>query len=214
MLICPSMLSADPIRLGEELIKVEQAEADVVHWDVMDGSFVDVITFGDHVIAAHRKLSHLRFDVHLMVENPERHLERFARAGADTIIVHSEACKHLHKVLGEIKSLGKRSGVALNPATSIDCLEYCLMDIDMVVVMGVNPGSSGRTFIQSQLKKIAKLKEILPDNIEICVDGGITDVTIGPCRQAGANSFVSGSYIFKNEDYSLAIKNLRNNCVR
>ncbi|MDR0632367.1 MAG: ribulose-phosphate 3-epimerase [Holosporaceae bacterium] len=209
MFICPSILSANPTKLGDELISVEKAGADSIHWDVMDGTFVDAITFGHHIVAAHRKLSHLRFDVHLMVENPDRHLENFAQAGADVIIVHAEACWHLHRTLGDIKSLGKKAGVALNPATSIDDIAYCADLLDMVTVMTVNPGRAGQIFIEFQLKKIVELKKNLPPSVEICVDGGINDATIANCLQCGATSFVSGSCIFKSTDYSEAIKKLR-----
>jgi ribulose-phosphate 3-epimerase len=211
------MLSADPTKLGEELILLEKAGADSVHWDIMDGVFVEAITFGHQVVGALRKLSPLRFDVHLMVENPDRQLENFSKAGADVIIVHAEACPHLHRTLGRIRSLGKKSGLALNPATPPDIVEYCADLVDMVLVMGVNPGSSGQTFIESQLEKISKLSELfkLKENlfgpVEICVDGGITDKTIGRCAQHGANSAVSGSYIYQNQDYSDAIRRLKNN---
>ncbi|MBQ7673839.1 MAG: ribulose-phosphate 3-epimerase [Alphaproteobacteria bacterium] len=209
VLICPSMLSADPTRLGDELQAVERAGANCIHWDIMDGCFVDTITFGAQVVAAHRKISSLRFDVHLMVENPDKHLQKFAEAGADSIIVHSETTKHLHRTLGNIKKMGKLSGVALNPATSIDCLKYCLDIIDIVIVMSVNPGSSGQQFIQSQLEKIAELKQIIPETTEICVDGGINANTGRECIINGANSLVTGSYLFKSKDYAKAIQELR-----
>jgi ribulose-phosphate 3-epimerase len=203
------MLSADATKLGEELISLEKAGADSIHWDIMDGAFVDAITFGHHVIAAHRKLTKLRFDAHLMVENPDKHLESFFQAGADVIIVHMEACTHLHRTLWHIKSLGIKSGVALNPATSIDSVKYWADVVDMVLVMGVNPGSSGQNFIESQLGKISELKMILSPAVEICVDGGITAETIKKCAASGADSFVSGAYIFNNTNYSMAIDELR-----
>jgi ribulose-phosphate 3-epimerase len=206
------MLSANSTKLGKELSDVEQAGASSIHWDIMDGTFVDAITFGHHVIADHRKLSSLRFDVHLMVENPDRHIQNFACAGADVIIVHAEVCKHLHCTLSKIKSFGKKSGVALNPATSINALKYCTDILDMIVVMSVNPGSSGQSFIPSQLQKISELKKMLPSCVEICVDGGINDQTIKECFRCGANSFVSGSYIFKSVNYSDAIHKLQRSC--
>jgi ribulose-phosphate 3-epimerase len=212
MLICPSMLSADPIKLGEELLAVEKAGANAIHWDVMDGAFVDAITFGHHIIAANRRLTNLRFDVHLMVENPGGHIENFSEAGADIIVVHVEACKHLRRVLSDIKSLGRKAGAALNPATPVCSLKRCADILDMVVVMSVNPGSSGQSFIESQLEKISELREILPPYVEICVDGGITDKTIGECARRGASSFVSGSYLFKSPDYSAAINKLKESC--
>lgn len=212
VLICPSMLSADSTKLGEELCAVERAGADCIHWDIMDGCFVDAITFGAHIVAAHRKMSSLRFDVHLMIENPDRHLEEFAKAGSDSIIVHSETAKHLHRTLCNIKNLGKMAGVALNPATSVDCLEYCPDIIDIVLVMGVNPGSSGQKFIQSQLQKIAQLRKLLPAPTEICVDGGINADTARACTKNGANSLVTGSYLFKSGNYEETIRVLKNDC--
>lgn len=206
------MLSANPTKLGDELVSLEKAGADSIHWDIMDGTFVDAITFGHHVVAAHRKLSHLRFDVHLMVENPDKQIENFFRAGADVVIVHAEVCKHLHRTLGNIKSLGIKCGLALNPATTIEVVEYCADIIDMVLVMGVNPGSSGQNFIKSQLKKISALRRVLPLSMEINIDGGITAETIKACALHGANSFVSGSHIFKNSNYSNVIRELRYSC--
>ncbi|MDR1333651.1 MAG: ribulose-phosphate 3-epimerase [Holosporaceae bacterium] len=208
-MIIPSMLSANASKLGDELISVHNAGADAIHWDVMDGLFVESITFGHHVISAHRELSNLRFDVHLMVENPERHIKNFAQAGADIIIVHAEACKHLHKVLGDIKLLGKKSGVALNPATSPDGIDYCADIVDMVLVMGVNPGSCGQSFIRSQLNKISNLRKRLPPSVEICIDGGITVLNIKECIEHGAHSFVSGSHIFRSPDYSKTIQKMK-----
>jgi ribulose-phosphate 3-epimerase len=207
--IYPSMLSANPTKFGEELSLVEKSGADAIHWDIMDGSFVNEITFGASVVAAHRKMSSLRFDVHLMLKNPDNHIDRFSEAGADIIIIHQETCRHLHKTLSYIKSLEKKAGVALNPATGTDQLKYCFDVLDMVLVMSVNPGNSGQTFIESQLTKISNLKKILPEHVEICVDGGITNKTIKNCLEHGAASFVSGSYIFKNGNYSRAIQNLK-----
>lgn len=204
--ICPSMLSADATKLGEELASITKAGGDAVHWDVMDGSFVDAITFGDHVIAAHRKMSNLRFDVHLMIFNPDKHLKRFIDAGADTIFVHPESCIHLHKVVAAIKSAGRKGGVALNPTTSPEYLRYC--DADAVLVMGVNPGSSGQSFISSQLNKITEIKKQFPE-LKICVDGGISDENISLCVEAGASSFVAGSFVFKHGNYSEVINKLK-----
>ena len=206
--ICPSMLSANATNLGAELIAVEKAGADAIHWDIMDGNFVEAITFGAQVVAAHRKLTSLRFDVHLMTEHPDTHLDSFIKAGADVIFVHPETCPHLHRTIDTIKSAGKKAGIALNPATDVDCLKYC--DADCVLVMSVNPGRSGQKFISSQLKKIAKIKELFPQ-LKICVDGGISDSTIRACVENGAESFVTGSFLFKSEDYAEAIKSLRVN---
>jgi ribulose-phosphate 3-epimerase len=206
------MLSADSSRYGEELADAEKAGADAIHWDIADGVFTDAITFGHQIVKDHRKLSSLRFDVHLMIENPDKHLENFARAGADVIIVHPETCKHLHRTLLNIKSLGLKSGAALNPATPVAAVEYCVDILDTVTVMSVNPGASGREFIDSQLKKISELKKMLPPSTEICADGGITDLTIKECAKRGANSFVSGSYIFRNPNRSDAVRRLREAC--
>jgi ribulose-phosphate 3-epimerase len=206
------MLSASFTNLGEELAAVERAGADCIHWDIMDGNFVEAITFGHRMIAAHRKLSQLRFDAHLMVVNPERHIKNFAQAGADVISVHAEVCKDLHHTLGFIRLLGKKSGVALNPATSIEILEYCSDVLDQVVIMSVNPGNSGQSFIASQLNKILELRKTLPQSVEICVDGGITDQTIGDCVRCGADSCVSGSYVFRSQSYVDALRKLRESC--
>ncbi len=208
ILICPSMLSADAADLGKSLKAVENAGADCIHWDIMDGNFVDAITFGAHVVAAHRKISKLRFDAHLMVENPDKHINAFANAGADSIIIHYEACKHLHKTLSRIKNLGKLSGLALNPATPADVIRYCLDVVDIILVMSVNPGASGQKFIRSQLGKIRHVREIVDDQ-EICVDGGIDNTIIQKCIESGATSFVTGSYLFKSKDYAATIKELR-----
>ncbi|GHT93897.1 ribulose-phosphate 3-epimerase [Alphaproteobacteria bacterium] len=207
--IYPSMLSADPARLGQQMLDVELAGADGIHWDVMDGSYVDAITFGAHIIAAHRKLTSLPFDVHLMVDNPEKHISAFADSGADTIIIHPEACKHLHRTLSVIKNLGKKSGIALNPATHIEVIEYCTDILDVVLVMTVNPGSSGQGFINSQLDKISALEKKLSPEIEICVDGCINPSTIKDCVENGAISCVTGSFLFNSEDYRGAIKCLQ-----
>jgi ribulose-phosphate 3-epimerase len=206
------MLSADFTKTGDELIRVDNAGADAIHWDIMDGSFTDSISFGHLTVARHRELSRLRFDVQLMTENPEKYIENFARAGADVIIVHAETCRRLHRTLGDIKLLGKKAGVALNPATPPDVVHYCADVADLILVMTVNPGSSGQNFIKSQLNKISDLRNFLPSQTEICVDGGITDLTVGECAERGADSFVSGSYIFKNQNYADAIKELRQKC--
>ena len=162
------MLSANPAEMGAEILKIEKAGADGIHWDIMDGNFVDAITFGAHIVAAHRPLTSLRFDAHLMVENPDKHIKNFAEAGADLIIIHPEACKHLHRSLENILKLGKKAGVALNPATSPDTIIYCHDLISMVLVMTVNPGASGQKFINSQLPKIKFLRDSLPAAVMTC----------------------------------------------
>ncbi len=207
--ICPSMLSADSTKLGKELHDIETAGADCIHWDIMDGSYVDAITFGSHIVTTHRKLTSIRFDIHLMIENPDKHIENFVKAGADSIIVHPETCKHLHKTLQSIKSHDIKSGIALNPATTVSNLEYCVDIADIVLVMAVNPGSSGQIFIESQLEKISKLKNVLPSNIEICIDGGINLKTAKKCIENGADSLVTGSFLFQSGNYAETIKNLR-----
>lgn len=193
--ISPSMLSANKSKLAEELKRV--SSADCIHWDIMDGAFVDAITFGAETVKDCRQHSNLRFDIHLMTENPEKHLEAFKAAGADMIIVHLEAVRHLHRILDKIKSLDMLAGIALNPATSPN-LEYCMDLIDMLVVMSVDPGRGGQKFLPSQIFKISKIREAYPE-VEICVDGGINSETIAACFEAGANNFVSGSYIFGRE---------------
>ncbi|MGL4403772.1 MAG: ribulose-phosphate 3-epimerase [Fusobacteriaceae bacterium] len=196
--IAPSILSADFSRLGEEMKSIEAAGADWAHIDVMDGNFVPNITFGPPVIKAIKKNSNLFFDVHLMIDSPERYLQDFADAGADMITVHAESTVHLHRTIQGIKALGKKAGVSLNPATSPDILKYIIDDLDMVLIMSVNPGFGGQSFIPSALKKIREVRDMHP-GIDIQVDGGITDKTIGDCIEAGANIFVAGSYVFSGD---------------
>ena len=206
MKVYPSMLSANPCCLGDELR--ELAEADGIHWDVMDGNFVNAITFGSHIIKAHREITSQVFDVHLMIANSEKHIENFAKAGADVITIHAESTVHLHAALNSIRSCGCRAGVALNPSTSPDFLQYVMDVVDLILVMTVNPGRSGQSFIYSQLEKIQKIAKMASDNVEICVDGGINPETARACEQMGATSCVAGSYIFNSENYSGAIREL------
>ena len=206
MKVYPSMLSANPCCLGDELR--ELAEADGIHWDVKDGNFVNSITFGAHIIKAHREITSQIFDVHLMVANPEKHIENFAKAGADIITIHAEATAHLHAALDFIKSCGCRAGVALNPSTSPDFLQYISDVADVILVMTVNPGRAGQSFLYSQLEKIRGIAERISDDIEICVDGGINPETAKACEQMGAVSCVAGSYIFSSDNYSEAIREL------
>lgn len=198
------MLSADFSRLGEELAALEEAGLQWVHWDVMDGSFVPNITFGPPVIRALRKKSSLFFDVHLMIREPERHLEAFADAGADMLVVHAEATTHLHRTLCAIKDLGLQAGVALNPATPVAALEHVLDLADMVLVMTVNPGFSGQKFIASGLAKIRSVLTMVNKQESATIiqaDGGISPENAGEVVMAGASVLVSGSSFFGHPPY-------------
>lgn len=206
MKVYPSMLSANPCCLGDELR--ELIEADGIHWDVMDGNFVEAITFGAQTIKAHREITDQMFNVHLMVQSPENHIKTFAEAGSDVIIVHTEATQHLHYTLNLIKSFGVKAGVALNPETSPEFIKYIDDLIDMVLIMTVNPGKAGQSFLYSQLNKIETIAQMVSDDIDICVDGAINNETALNCKEMGATSCVSGSYIFKNENYSEAIRSI------
>jgi ribulose-phosphate 3-epimerase len=212
-LIAPSLLSADLTRLGAEIEAVERAGADWVHVDVMDGSFVPNITFGPNVVQAARRVTQLPLDVHLMIREPERHLESFAAAGADIITVHVEACVHLQRTLARIRELGKRAGVVLNPHTSETALEYVWQDLDLVLVMSVNPGFGGQSFLPSQLAKLERIAVRIAQlgaEIELEVDGG---VAVNTCRQvcdAGATVLVAGTAVFGQADRAAAIAALRN----
>ena len=213
-IIAPSILSADFTRLGEELNAVEQAEADWIHIDVMDGQFVPNITYGPIIVEACKKASNLVLDVHLMIEKPDLIIPEFVKAGADYISVHQEACTHLHRSLQLIKSFGIKAGVALNPATPLSSIKWVADQLDFVLIMSVNPGFGGQKFIKSSIDKIKALSQLLkeknPDAI-IQVDGGINKNTIKSVSKAGATSFVAGSAIFNTKDYKEAILNLRQN---
>ncbi|MBY0144524.1 ribulose-phosphate 3-epimerase [Neobacillus niacini] len=210
--IAPSILSADFARLGEEITAVEKAGADYIHIDVMDGHFVPNITIGPLIVEAIRPVTKLPLDVHLMIENPDQYIEAFAKAGADYITVHVEACKHLHRTIHYIKSFGIKAGVVLNPATPVDSIQHVLADIDMVLLMSVNPGFGGQKFIPEVLPKIRKVKEMADlkgKEIEIEIDGGVNSETAKLCIEAGANVLVAGSAIYNQEDYEAAISLIR-----
>ncbi len=210
--IAPSILSADFANLGQEIRAVEKAGADVLHIDVMDGCFVPNLTIGPLVIRAIRNLTKLPFDVHLMIEKPDRYLEDYAKAGADWISVHAEACIHLHRTLGHIKELGKKAGVALNPATPLSWLEYVLDELDYIVIMSVNPGFGGQRLIPSVLDKIKTLKSWLQKHqrdIPVEVDGGVNLNTLPAVVGAGADILVAGSAIFGTKDYAQTISSFR-----
>jgi ribulose-phosphate 3-epimerase len=210
--ISPSILSANFANLGEEVRTISKAGADYIHIDVMDGSFVPNITIGSDVVKSIRSYSDLPFDVHLMVQNPDIHLENFASAGADIITVHSEATIHLHRTIQKIKSLGKKAGVSIIPSTNENVVDYILEDIDLILVMTVNPGFGGQKFISSQLKKIENISNKiakLNKKIDLEVDGGINQENAKQVINCGANVLVAGSFIFNNQNYSDAINNLR-----
>lgn len=210
--ISSSILSADFSRLGEEIKLVDQAGSDYIHLDVMDGHFVPNITFGPKLIKDLRKYTKKAFDVHLMIDNPDQYIEDFADAGADIISIQYESVIHLDRTITKIKELGKKAGLVLNPATNENVLEYIIDKLDLILVMTVNPGFGGQEFLENQLNKIQKIKQLVINskkNIDIEVDGGIKDTNAKNIINAGANILVAGSYIFSNKDYKKAIESLR-----
>ncbi len=210
--IAPSLLSADFSRLGDEVRAVAAAGADYIHVDVMDGHFVPNITIGPLVVEAVRKVTDLPLDVHLMIENPDLYVPEFAKAGADIIVVHAEASHHLHRTVQLIKSLGKKAGVSLNPATPLQYLDYILEELDLVLLMTVNPGFGGQSFIEACLPKIHALRAMLDKRgleTELEVDGGVKTSNIDRISHAGADVFVAGSAVFGSSDYVATISELK-----
>jgi len=213
LLVAPSILSADFSRLGEEIKAVEAAGADIIHIDVMDGRFVPNITIGPLIVEAARRSTKLPLDVHLMIANPELYIADFARAGANYIAVHAEAAYHLHRLVQSIKEhKGVKAAVALNPATPLSSLDYILPELDMVVIMSVNPGFGGQSFIPSAMNKIRELKkriDALGLSVEIEVDGGVKPSNAAEISAAGADIVVAGSAVYGAKDYAAAIKAIK-----
>jgi ribulose-phosphate 3-epimerase len=210
--IAPSILSADFSKLGEEIRSVEKAGADWIHVDVMDGHFVPNITIGPLIVEAARRVTSLPLDVHLMIEDPDKYIEDFARAGANLISVQVEACVHLNRSVSMIKALGLRAGAVLNPATPLSALEWVLEDVDFVMIMSVNPGFGGQKFIPNSIEKVRALCKIIQDrglSTLVEVDGGVNENTIKNISDAGADVFVAGSAIFKSPDYRKTISTFR-----
>ena len=212
--LAPSILSADFARLLEDVKKVEKAGCEYLHIDVMDGHFVPNITLGHAIVKSLRKDVNMVFDTHLMIENPDDYIKDFVDAGSDLIVVHAEACRHLHRTIQNIKSYNVNVGVALNPATSIESIKHIIEDVDMVLIMTVNPGFGGQSFIESMLEKIKELKQLIDDknlNVDIQVDGGMKPDNIHKVVEAGANIIVAGSAIFNSENIEETVSLMRKN---
>jgi ribulose-phosphate 3-epimerase len=210
--IAPSILSANFAKLAEEIADVEKGGADYIHVDVMDGHFVPNITIGPLVVEAIRPITNLPLDVHLMIENPDQYIPMFAKAGADYLSVHVEACPHLHRTIHLIKEHGVKAGVVLNPHTPVAMIEHIINDVDLVLLMTVNPGFGGQKFIHSVLPKIERVAQMVKErglNVEIEVDGGVNEDTAKLCVEAGANVLVAGSAIYNKKDRAAAIRAIR-----
>ena len=211
--IAPSLLSADFSKLQEDITLVEQGGADMLHVDVMDGHFVPNITFGPFIVNFIKKCATIPLDVHLMIEKPERYIEDFAKAGSDYITVHVEACPHIHSTIQQIKATGAKAGVSLNPGTPLSSIEEVLGDVDLILIMSVNPGFGGQSFIEASLDKIKRLRKILSerglDHVEIEIDGGVKLENIAEVAAAGVDIFVSGSGIYKAPDPKKMIADMK-----
>lgn len=210
--IAPSILSADFSKLGDEIKEVEQAGADYIHVDVMDGHFVPNITIGPLIVDAIRPVTNLPLDVHLMIENPDQYIDQFADSGADIITVHYEACTHLHRTIMHIKEKGVKAGLVINPATPVELIRPILPELDLLLFMTVNPGFGGQSFIPSVLEQIKQADQWRKDmqlDLEFEVDGGINTETAVWCKEAGIDVFVAGSFIFNKTDRHEAINQLR-----
>lgn len=210
--IAPSILSADFSRLGEEIKDVERGGADYIHVDVMDGHFVPNITIGPLIVDAIRPITDLPLDVHLMIENPDKYIPEFAKAGADILSVHVEACPHLHRTIHLIKEHGVKAGVVLNPHTPVSMIEHVIEDVDLVLLMTVNPGFGGQSFIEKVLPKVKTVSDLCKEkglDIDIEIDGGVNPETAKLCREHGANVLVAGSAIYKKENRKDAIEAIR-----
>lgn len=215
--MAPSILSADFARLLEDVKKVERAGCEYLHIDVMDGHFVPNITLGPAIVKSLRKDVNMVFDAHLMIENPDNYIKDFVDAGCDMIVVHEEACTHLHRTIQNIKSFNVKAGVALNPATPIENIKYILNDIDMVLIMTVNPGFGGQSFIGTMIDKIKELKALIDEKglaVDIQVDGGIKPSNVSEVVKAGANVIVAGSAIFNSDDIEATVKEFRLNASK
>ncbi len=210
--IAPSVLSADFGRLADEVRAIEAAGADYVHVDVMDGRFVPNLTLGPVIVQAIRRATKLPLDVHLMIVEPEKYIEDFARAGASILTVHAETCPHLHRTLQQIRSAGAKPAVVINPSTSLSAIEEVLGEVSQVLLMSVNPGFGGQSFIRSTVEKVRRLRAMIDAggfDVDIEVDGGINETTAKEVVAAGANVLVAGSYVFGSKDYGAAIQSLR-----